>query len=68
MGIGNSYATFEEKTGYTPEANPHISNTIPRGTSLEFWMMTPRPTGVTFDAWEEKQQQKWDRIFKKGKQ
>ena len=65
MGIGTSYATFDEATGYTTEANPHIGGTIPRGTSIEFWMTAPRPKGVDFDEWERKEQEKWDRIFGK---
>ncbi len=63
MGFGNSYATFEEGTGYTTEANPHIGGTIPRGTSVEFWMTAPRPKGVSYEEWEAKQQANWDRIF-----
>lgn len=64
MGLGNSYATFEEGTGYYEgEANLHIGGTIPRGTSLEFWLTIPRPRGINYDDWERIQQEKWDRIF-----
>ncbi len=59
------YATFDEDTGYTEEADLHKRGTIPRGTKLEFWLTTPRPKGVSIDDWEEIQQQKWDRIFGK---
>ena len=63
MGIGNSYATFDEATGYTEEKNLHIGGTIPRGTSLEFWMTAPLPKGVNLDEWEAEQEAKWNRIF-----
>ena len=60
------YATFEEETGYYEgEKNLHISGTIPRGTKLEFWLSRPRPQGVSIDKWEEIQQAKWNRIFRK---
>ena len=65
MGIGNSYATFEEKTGYTEEKNLHIRGTIPRGTRLEFWLTRPRPRGISIDEWDALEQAKWNRIFEK---
>lgn len=66
---GNAYATFDEDTGYTTEANIHIGGTIPRGTSLDFWMTRPRPKGISLDEWEALEEAKWSRIFgsKKGR-
>ena len=63
--MDNQWATFDEETGYTEEKNLHIGGTIPRGTSLEFWLSIPHPKGVSVDEWEEIQQAKWDRIFGK---
>ncbi len=65
MGIGNSYATFEEKTGYTEEKNIHIGGTIPKGTSIVFWLTRPRPKNVSYDEWEAQEQAKWERIWGK---
>jgi len=65
MGLGNSYATFEESTGYTEEKDLHIKGTIPRRNGTEFWLTCPRPSGVSIDEWEEIQQAKWDRIWGK---
>ena len=67
MGLGNSYATFDETTGYTTEANIHIGGTIPRGSSVEFWLTRPRPSGVDDDEWERQAHAQWDRIFPKHK-
>ncbi len=65
MGIGNSYGTFEEKTGYTEEKDLHIHGTIPRGTKLEFWLTRPRPKGINIDDWEVEEEARWDRLFGK---
>jgi len=58
----NEYATLDT---IVPEANLHISGTIPRKNGLEFWMSIPRPKGVSVDEWEEIQEAKWQRIFGK---
>ena len=69
MGIGTSYATFDEETGYTTEKNEHIGGTVSRGTSTEFWLSRPRPKGISIDEWDRLEQEKWERIWgkKEGK-
>ena len=47
-----------------PEKDLHVSNTIPRSNGrLEFWLMQPRPTGVSLEEWEAFTQARWDRAF-----
>jgi hypothetical protein len=58
------YATVDT---INDEADIHIRGTIPRaGGKLEFWLTAPRPKDISADEWERKQQEKWDRIFKRS--
>jgi hypothetical protein len=60
----NAWATTDT---IIPESTPHIKGTIQRGKRTEFWLSRPCPTGVDPDDWEESEQARWDRIFKRGK-
>ena len=63
----NRYALMDDPIMDEPP-NLHVSGTIPRKKGLEFWMSQPRPEGVSIDEWEDIQQAKWARIFKKEEQ
>ena len=58
------YASLE--SAYEVDTDPHISGTIRRGGDrTEFWLSAPRPKGFTIDEWENIQEAKWSRIFRK---
>ena len=62
--MGNEWATIDT---ISPEKITHIKGTIEKvGGKLVFWLSQPRPEGISIDEWEVIQQEKWDRIFKKG--
>jgi hypothetical protein len=58
---GNQYAAIDTMID---GANPHISGTIPHGTSLTFWLSQPRPRGMSYEGWERHTQYRWDKAFK----
>ena len=46
--------------------DPHVKGTIERGSKKEFWLSRPCPPNVNPDNWEESEQARWDKIFKRG--
>ncbi len=63
-GKGTEYAEVDT---ILPEKDLHTKGTINRAGKLEVWMTQSRPKDIGFDEWEKITQEKWNRIFKKGK-
>lgn len=62
----NKYALMDDPVMDEPHA-PHVKGSTRKGKGVEFWMSQPRPQGVELDDWEEWQENKWERIFRKDK-
>ena len=58
---GSEWATMDT---VLPEADLHVRGTIPGPEGkLTFWMMQPRPKGMSLNEWDAITAERWNRAF-----